>query len=99
MPSKKERQLELWVKQQESFVLLKSYFIAGTLDEIDLKLRHGDGQIPEELLFVTPHQMNPQSNLHLSSNIGDPNQYDRTYIWTGDFIAIHDQKSRLAAWR
>ena len=86
---KKERQLELWVKQQESFVLLKSYFIAGTLDEIDLKLRHGDGQIPEELLFVTPHQMNPQSNLHLSSNIGDPNQYDRTYIWTGDFITIH----------
>ena len=66
---KKERQLELWVKQRESFVLLNSYFIAGTSGELGPKLRQGDGQIPEGFYFVTPRQMNRQSNFHLSFNI------------------------------
>lgn len=86
---KKERHLELWVKKRESFVLLKSYFIAGTSGELGPKLHQGDGQIPEGFYFVTPHQMNPQSNFHLSFNIGYPNQYDRTYNRTGDFIMVH----------
>jgi murein L,D-transpeptidase YafK len=86
---KKERQLELWVKKGDSFVLLNSYFIAATSGELGPKLRQGDGQIPEGFYFVTPHQMNPQSKFHLSFNIGYPNQYDRAYNRTGNFIMVH----------
>lgn len=86
---KKERQLELWVKKGDSFVLLNSYFIAGTSGELGPKLRQGDGQIPEGFYFVTPHQMNPRSKFHLSFNIGYPNQYDRAYNRTGNFIMVH----------
>jgi len=86
---KKERQLELWVKQRESFVLLNSYFIAGTSGELGPKLRQGDGQIPEGFYFVTPRQMNRKSNFHLSFNIGYPNQYDRAYNRTGNLIMVH----------
>ena len=86
---KKERQLELWVKKGGSFVLLNSYFIAGTSGELGPKLHQGDGQIPEGFYFVTPQQMNPQSNFHLSFNIGYPNQYDRAYNRTGNLIMVH----------
>ena len=86
---KKERQLELWVKKGDSFVLLNSYFIAATSGELGPKLRQGDGQIPEGFYFVTPQQINPQSKFHLSFNIGYPNQYDRAYNRTGNFIMVH----------
>ncbi|MDB2673480.1 murein L,D-transpeptidase [Akkermansiaceae bacterium] len=86
---KKERQLELWVKDGESFVLFDSYFIAGTSGGPGPKLRQGDGQIPEGFYFVTPRQMNPQSNFHLSFNIGYPNKFDRAHGRTGDFIMVH----------
>ena len=86
---KKERQLELWVKNGQSFVLFKSYFIAGTSGSPGPKLRQGDGQIPEGFYIVTPHQMNPESNFHLSFNIGYPNQFDRAHGRTGDFIMVH----------
>lgn len=86
---KKERQLELWVKKGGKFLLFESYFIAGTSGGLGPKLRQGDGQIPEGFYFVTPRQMNPRSNFHLSFNIGYPNQFDREYKRTGDFIMVH----------
>lgn len=86
---KKERQLELWVKDAESFVLFDSFFIAGTSGGPGPKLRQGDGQISEGFYFVTPRQMNPQSNFHLSFNIGYPNKFDRAHGRTGDFIMVH----------
>jgi murein L,D-transpeptidase YafK len=86
---KQERQLELWVRKGDSFVLFESYFIAGTSGGPGPKLRQGDGQIPEGFYFVTPRQMNPQSNFHLSFNIGYPNKFDRAHARTGDFIMVH----------
>ena len=38
---------------------------------------------------MTPRQMNPQSNFHLSFNIGYPNQFDRAHARTGDFVMVH----------
>ena len=86
---KEERQLEIWVRKGDSFVLFDSYFIAGTSGGPGPKLRQGDGQIPEGFYFVTPRQMNSQSNFHLSFNIGYPNKFDRAHARTGDFIMVH----------
>lgn len=86
---KQERQLELWVRKGDSFVLFESYLIAGTSGGPGPKLRQGDGQIPEGFYFVTPRQMNSQSNFHLSFNIGYPNKFDRAHARTGDFIMVH----------
>ena len=86
---KEERELELWVQKGETFTLFRKYHVAGISGEAGPKLRQGDGQIPEGFYFVTPGQMNPQSNFHLSFNIGYPNQYDRLHERTGDFIMVH----------
>ena len=86
---KKERQLELWVKNKDKFVLFETYPIAGTSGDPGPKLREGDGQIPEGFYFVTPGRMNPQSNFHLSFNIGYPNRFDKAHARTGSFIMIH----------
>ena len=86
---KEERQLELWLRKGDSFVFFESYFIAGTSGGHGPKLRQGDGQIPEGFYFVTPRQMNPQSNFHLSFTIGYPNKFDRAHARSGDFIMVH----------
>ncbi|MFQ5604064.1 MAG: murein L,D-transpeptidase family protein [bacterium] len=46
-------------------------------------------QSPEGYYFVTPKQLNPLSNFHLSFNIGYPNQYDRFHKRTGNAIMVH----------
>ncbi len=86
---KKERQLELWTKDKGKFTLFDTYHIAGTSGGPGPKLREGDGQIPEGFYFVTPDQMNPQSDFHLSFNIGYPNRFDKAHARTGSFIMIH----------
>ena len=86
---KKERKLELWVKNKGKFTLFETYHIAGTSGGLGPKLREGDGQIPEGFYFVTPNQMNPQSDFHLSFNIGYPNSFDKAQHRTGSFIMVH----------
>ena len=86
---KEERILELWVKKQDQFVLFKSYPIAGTSGILGPKQGEGDRQIPEGFYYVTPRQMNPQSQFHLSFNIGYPNDFDRAHQRDGTFIVVH----------
>ena len=87
---KKEKQLEVWVKKDESFILLKTYRIC-TFGHRGLgpKLREGDERAPEGFYFVTPSQMNPSSQFHLSFNLGYPNQYDRFHGRTGSALMVH----------
>ena len=87
---KEERELEVWIKGNNDFRLFKKYPICtygyGTLGP---KIKQGDGQAPEGFYYVTPIQLNPVSNFHLSFNLGYPNHYDRIYKRTGSALMVH----------
>jgi murein L,D-transpeptidase YafK len=87
---KESKELEIWIKAENKFKLFKTYEIctygSGTLGP---KTRRGDGQAPEGFYFVTPQQLNPLSNFHLSFNLGYPNKYDRTHSRTGGHLMVH----------
>lgn len=88
---KEERQLELWVKEPEkkSFKHFRTYSIAAMSGKPGPKLKEGDQQAPEGFYFVTRKQLNPNSNYHLSFNIGYPNAYDRAHGRSGSLIMVH----------
>ena len=86
---KASSELELWVADEQSFKLFKTYPICHFSGELGPKLAEGDGQSPEGFYFVTPEQMNPQSRFHLSFNLGFPNAYDRHHGRTGSFLMVH----------
>ena len=87
---KKESHLEVWLKNDGSFMFFKRYDICSYgSGGLGPKLREGDGMAPEGFYFVTPNQLNPSSNYHLAFNIGYPNAYDRYYGFTGSAIMVH----------
>lgn len=86
---KEEKVLELWVRDGKAFKLFKSYPIAAASGQLGPKEREGDRQVPEGFYFVTQDQMNPQSDFHLSFNIGYPNEFDKSLNRTGTFIMVH----------
>lgn len=87
---KQERILELWLQNKDrKFELFRTYPIAAASGELGPKLREGDRQVPEGFYFVPPSKMNPQSDFHLSFNIGYPNRYDLAHDRTGSFIMVH----------
>jgi murein L,D-transpeptidase YafK len=86
---KEENTLELWVKKDGNFHLFRSYRIAAASGVLGPKEKEGDGQVPEGFYYVTRSQMNPQSDFHLSFNIGYPNRFDKALGRTGSFIMIH----------
>ena len=87
---KEEKELEMWVKKERSFILFRKYSICtygyGTLGP---KTKEGDGQAPEGFYYVTAERLNPVSNFHLSFDIGYPNKYDRSYKRTGSTLMVH----------
>lgn len=87
---KEEKELEMWIMKDDSFVLFKTYDICtyGT-GGLGPKLKEGDRMAPEGFYFVTPAQLNPVSSFHLSFNIGYPNAYDRHHGRTGSAIMVH----------
>ena len=87
---KQESELEVW-KQDTSgrYALLKTYPICRWSGELGPKVKEGDRQAPEGFYTITPAQMNPNSNYYLSVNIGFPNEFDRAWGRTGDFLMIH----------
>lgn len=88
---KEEKLLEVFVKRKDSekFDLFRSYPIAATSGVLGPKLAEGDGQVPEGFYFSSEKDLNPNSNYHLSFNIGYPNAYDRFHKRTGSHIMIH----------
>lgn len=86
---KQEKKLELWVKDGRKFKLFRSYPIAAASGKLGPKEREGDRQVPEGFYFVTPEKMNPQSNFHLSFDIGYPNDFDTSLNRSGTFIMVH----------
>lgn len=89
---KKESVLEVW-KQTRSgkYDLLKSFPICRWSGQLGPKRREGDRQAPEGFYSVGPRQMNPNSQFHLSFDIGYPNAYDRAHGGTGAYLMVHGQ--------
>ena len=87
---KQEAELEVW-KQARSgrFELLKTYPICRWSGELGPKVKQGDRQAPEGFYTITPAQMNPKSQFHLSFDIGYPNAFDRAHGRTGSALMVH----------
>jgi murein L,D-transpeptidase YafK len=86
---KQEKQLQLWVKKENQFVLFRTYPICTYSGNLGPKTKQGDNQAPEGFYRVGLGQLNPASSYHLSFNLGYPNAYDRAYQRTGDFLMVH----------
>jgi len=88
---KEEQTLELFVKNKATgkFDLFRTYPIAAASGKPGPKLAEGDWQVPEGFYFVPPDAMNPNSQFHLSFNIGYPNAFDQALGRTGTAIMVH----------
>lgn len=88
--SDRDGRLEAFVENEAGeFVLFKHWDICKYSGELGPKRKEGDYQSPEGFYFVRPSQMNPNSNYHLSFNLGFPNAYDRAHGRTGSFLMVH----------
>lgn len=86
---KEERELEVWLKEEDKFGLFRIYSVAAMSGQLGPKLREGDRQAPEGFYFVPPAHMNPRSRFHLSFNLGYPNAYDQVHGRTGSALMVH----------
>ncbi len=87
---KEEKILEVWIQDSINFKLFKTYPICtygkGGLGP---KMKEGDMIAPEGFYFVVPNQLNPNSDFHLSFNLGYPNAFDRSHGRTGSALMVH----------
>jgi len=81
--------LEVWLQNGLAFKLFKKYQICKYSGYPGPKLYEGDWQSPEGFYSITSDQMNPNSQYHLSFNVGYPNAFDRARKRTGDSIMVH----------
>lgn len=87
---KQENTLEVWKRKDTGrYALLTSYDICKWSGKLGPKFKEGDRQAPEGFYRVNKHQMNPNSQYHLSFNMGFPNAYDRSHGRTGSHLMIH----------
>lgn len=94
---KEELELELWLKPQNrrQFVRWRTWPVRGMSGKLGPKLKEGDAQAPEGFYAVGAGAMNPQSDFHLSFNVGYPNDFDRSQGHTGSFIMVHGKSSSV----
>jgi len=92
---KQEQQLEIWLRQGLSYIFFKSYSICRFSGELGPKLKEGDKQSPEGFYTVGINQLNPNSDYHLSFNLGFPNEYDRCHKRTGSLLMVHGRCSSV----
>ncbi|MFP3943971.1 MAG: L,D-transpeptidase family protein [Alphaproteobacteria bacterium] len=86
---KRESELELWLKGESGYGLVKTYPICAWSGHLGPKLKQGDRQAPEGFYRVVARALNPASRFHLSFNLGYPNEYDRAHGRTGDWLMVH----------
>jgi murein L,D-transpeptidase YafK len=95
---KKEKMLEVWLRQGLTYTKFKSYSICHHSGTLGPKLREGDKQSPEGFYTVGASQLNPNSDYHLSFNLGFPNEYDRSHNRTGSLLMIHGRCSSVGCY-
>lgn len=87
---KKEAELEVWKRGRTGrFELLRTYKICAWGGNVGPKIVEGDKQSPEGFYTIRPTAMNPNSQYHLSFDVGYPNAFDRAYGRTGSAIMVH----------
>lgn len=87
---KQENVLETWLEREDgTYALYQKYPICVYSGELGPKLRRGDKQAPEGFYKVGLRALNPNSQYHLSFNLGYPNAYDRAHGYTGDYLMVH----------
>ena len=87
---KHSAELEIWVEKASGrYVHFRTYEVCKYSGKLGPKLQRGDRQAPEGFYFVTADQLNPNSNFHLSFDLGFPNPYDRGLGRTGGNLMIH----------
>ena len=86
---KDEDLLEVWLKANDKFKLLKKYEICDYSGGLGNKKKQGDNKSPEGFYYVKPNQLNPWSSYLLAFNIGYPNKYDRAHKYTGTYLMVH----------
>lgn len=87
---KEESELEVWKARDDGhYYHFKTYPICTWSGELGPKLAQGDKQAPEGFYAITKGQMNPNSQFHLSFNLGFPNSYDRAHQRTGSALMVH----------
>ena len=92
---KKEKRLEIWLRQGLTYTLFKSYSICHHSGDLGPKIKEGDKQSPEGFYTVGASQLNPNSDYHLSFNLGFPNEYDRSHKRTGSLLMVHGRCSSV----
>jgi murein L,D-transpeptidase YafK len=87
---KQESELEVWKKGRDGkYALLKTFPICRWSGQLGPKVREGDRQAPEGFYPISPAQMNPNSQFHLSFDTGFPNAFDRQLGRSGSFLMVH----------
>jgi murein L,D-transpeptidase YafK len=86
---KLESELELWVEKGGRFERFATYPICRWSGRLGPKFREGDRQAPEGFYTVAAEQLNPNSKMHRSFNLGFPNAYDQAHGRTGSFLMVH----------
>ncbi|WP_346432536.1 MULTISPECIES: murein L,D-transpeptidase family protein [unclassified Roseitalea] len=87
---KEEAVLEVFKQKPNGrYALVKSYDICEFSGEKGPKFAEGDRQSPEGFYFVHRGLLNPNSDYHLSFNLGFPNAYDRAHGRTGSNLMVH----------
>jgi len=82
-------ELEVWIQKNGRFALFNTYPICSYSGYPGPKLYEGDWQSPEGFYTVSAGQMNPNSQYHLSFNVGYPNAFDKARKRTGSCIMVH----------
>ncbi len=89
---KESKELELWLQPSKgaAWKLFKTYPIKnyGRRD-LGPKTQEGDQMAPEGFYAFGKASLNPNSNYHLSFNVGYPNALDKLHGRTGSFIMVH----------
>lgn len=87
---KEESELEVWKQRDDGrFYHFKTYPICNWSGELGPKQKQGDRQAPEGFYSVATNQLNPNSQFHVSFNLGFPNSYDRAQGRDGQFLMVH----------
>lgn len=87
---KEESELEVWKQRDDGhYYHFKTYPICNWSGDLGPKLQQGDKQAPEGFYRVANNQLNPNSQFHVSFNLGYPNAYDKSLGRTGNFLMVH----------
>ncbi|MBX3576376.1 MAG: murein L,D-transpeptidase [Rhizobiaceae bacterium] len=87
---KQESELEVWKRDRSGrYALLKTYPMCRWSGKLGPKTRNGDRQAPEGFYHVNAGMLNPNSQYHLSFNLGYPNKLEAALGYTGEALMVH----------